>query len=220
MCVPFWMLDAFLFVCVYTSDGNSLFNTICFVFLGKPRFWLFCVALFCKGLWKGVEQSSEEKHRETFCLIRVGFGGVFFSWTCALSCMEDLWERDQGTKGKRVEHFQKGGTGRKEEPETVRDVRRTCHDEAWMLKQCLWRVLPFWSGRNRTEQRTIHLVSIVASVKLRSLLLIFHYALGATQTSPKQNRKSTWQVSPWVAPGLSRKCQFWYPSDLICNYLR
>lgn len=75
MCVPFWMLDTFLFVCVY--EDRKLYLTVYFV--GKPHFRLFCVALFCKGQ-KGGEQNSEEKPREAFCLIRVRFGlwGFFF----------------------------------------------------------------------------------------------------------------------------------------------
>lgn len=44
--------------------------------------------------------------------------------------MEDLWEREQGTKGKRVEHVQNSGKGMKEETENVRGVQRACGDKA------------------------------------------------------------------------------------------
>lgn len=184
-----------LSVCVCVWVMETVCNTIYFVFLGKPRFWLFVWPSFARGYEEVV--SKTEKHRGTFCLIW-DFSFVF-SWTCALSGVEELWEREQGTRGKRVEHVQNSRKGIKEETENVRAVRRACHGKAWMLRQCLWRGQDFWLGRKGT------MVSIVSSVKVRTQLLTIHCALGATQTSSKQNRKSTRQVSPWVAPGSSRK---------------
>lgn len=62
--------------------------------------------------------------------------------------------------------------------------------------------------RGLSKEQYIWYWDTVASVKSSIQLLIIQQVLRATQTSSRQNRKSTWQGSPWVAPGSFRKSGF------------
>lgn len=78
------------FLCVWVME--ALFNTIHFVFLENPCFWMGWVALFWEGLWQDGEQNSEEKYREAVCLVRIGFGVFGFSFLNLSSSKEKAVE--------------------------------------------------------------------------------------------------------------------------------
>lgn len=215
MCVPFWMLDTFLFVCVYEDRKLYLiqftlwesYTSGCFVW---PYFVRGCEKVVSKTLRRGTERHFVWLGSGLFW-----FGFCFFFMNLRTLLHWRLEESERGTRGKKVELFQKSRKGLKEETENVRGVRKACHDKAWVLSVCKGHCA---LGQEEDWERTINLVSIVASVKLRNQLLIIHYELGATRTSSQLSKAESQHDK--LASELTRKCQFWYPSDLICNYLR